>query len=259
MTPAGTPVRWRSRPSTTAPSTRRRCGSACSTTPGGGGCPRRRCARCCPRCGPPPAGCTEHASPDDDGLLKYLDTTGTGLANQGWKDSGDAIRWRDGRIADAPIALVEAQAYAVEAAESAAVLLDHLGEQGAPALRDYAEAMRGRVRDRFWVGHDAPGGPWLGLAVDGAGRTVDGLASNMGHVLGTGTLDATESARVAATLVSPALLDVYGIRTLASDNGGFNPVGYHTGSIWTHDTAICALGLARAAIARRRRSSPARC
>ncbi len=187
----------------------------------------------------------EHASPDDDGLLKYLDTTGTGLANQGWKDSGDAVRWRDGSIADAPIALVEAQAYAVEAADGAAALLEHLGEPGGAALRAYAERMRERVRERFWVGHDAPGGPWLGLAVDGSGRTVDGLASNMGHVLGTGTLDAGESARVAATLVSPPLLDTYGVRTLAADNGGFNPVGYHTGSIWTHDTAICAWNLSR--------------
>lgn len=189
---------------------------------------------------------TEHASPDADGLLKYLDTTGTGLANQGWKDSGDAVRWRDGHVADAPIALVEAQAYAVEAADAAAELLDHLGQDGGGDLRAWADRMRQRVRERFWVGHDAPGGPWLGLAVDGAGRTVDGLASNMGHVLGTGTLDQDESARVAATLVSPPLLDVYGIRTLAADNGGFNPVGYHTGSIWTHDTAICAWNLARA-------------
>ena len=189
---------------------------------------------------------TEHASPDEDGLLKYLDTTGSGLANQGWKDSGDAVRWRDGVVAQAPIALVEAQAYAVEAADAAAALLDHLGEDGAQPLRAYAERMRLQVRDRFWVRHEAPGGPWLGLAVDGAGRTVDGLASNMGHVLGTGTLSPDESARVAATLVSPPLLDTYGIRTLASDNGGFNPVGYHTGSIWTHDTAICAWNLARA-------------
>ena len=188
---------------------------------------------------------TQHASPDGDGLLKYLDTTGTGLANQGWKDSGDAIRWRDGRTAEAPIALVEAQAYAVEAAGCAATLLEHLGEPGSPILREFAAAMRERVRDRFWVGHDEPGGPWLGLAVDGAGRTVDGLASNMGHVLGTGTLDTAESARVADTLMSDRLLDTYGIRTLAADNGGFNPLGYHTGSIWTHDTAICAWNLGR--------------
>jgi glycogen debranching enzyme len=81
--------------------------------------------------------------------------------------------------------------------------------------------------------------------VDGHGETVDGLGSNMGHVLGTGTLNREEVARVARTLTSPAMLSRYGIATLAHDNGGFNPIGYHTGSIWTHDTAIAAWGLAR--------------
>ena len=188
---------------------------------------------------------TETSAPDADGLLKYVDDTGTGLTNQGWKDSGDSIRWRDGRIAAAPIALVEAQAYAVEAATGAAALLDALGEPGAGDLIGWAAALRERVRERFWVGHEEPGGPWLGIAVDGAGRTVDGLASNMGHVLGTGTLTQAEGDRVAATLTADPLLDRFGVRTLASDNGGFNPIGYHTGSIWTHDTAICAWNLAR--------------
>ncbi|MEO6714628.1 MAG: amylo-alpha-1,6-glucosidase, partial [Mycobacteriales bacterium] len=193
---------------------------------------------------------TAHTGPATDGLLRYVDATGTGLMNQGWKDSGDSIRWRDGRIAEAPIALVEAQAYAVEAATFAAALLDGFGRAGGTALLDWAAQMRARVRDKFWVGHDQPGGPWLGIAVDAAGRTVDGLASNMGHVLGTGTLSAEESGRVARTLTSPALLDTFGIRTLASDNGGYNPIGYHTGSIWTHDSAICAWNLSRAGHAR---------
>ena len=95
---------------------------------------------------------TDHAAPDDDGLLKYLDASGTGLANQGWKDSGDSIRWRDGRIAEAPIALVEAQGYAVEAAEAAAVLFDAFDQAGADELRTWAALMRQRIRDRFWVG-----------------------------------------------------------------------------------------------------------
>jgi glycogen debranching enzyme len=186
---------------------------------------------------------TEFAAPDADGLLKYIDTSGKGLANQGWKDSGDAIRWRDGHIADAPIALCEAQAYAVEAASAAAELFTHFNLDGSADLRDYAEQMRVRFRDHFWVG--AQGEQFIGLAVDGHGQTVDGLGSNMGHVLGTGTLNAEEVDRVAHTLTSPELLNRYGICTLASDNVGFNPIGYHTGSIWTHDTAICAWGLAR--------------
>jgi glycogen debranching enzyme len=186
---------------------------------------------------------TELAAPDPDGLLKYIDTSGKGLANQGWKDSGDAIRWRDGRVAQAPIALCEAQAYAVEAASAAAALFTHFNLDGSSDLIDYAEQMRARFRDRFWVG--PAGDQFIGLAVDGAGRTVDGLGSNMGHVLGTGTLNAPEVDRVAKTLTSPELLSRYGISTLARDNAGFNPIGYHTGSIWTHDTAICAWGLAR--------------
>ena len=186
---------------------------------------------------------TELAAPDEDGLLKYLDSSGKGLANQGWKDSSDAIRWRDGHIAEAPIALCEAQAYAIEAAAAAAELFAHFNVEGSADLLDYAEQMRARFRDRFWVG--AEGNRFIGLAVDADGRTVDGLGSNMGHVLGTGTLNAEEVDRVARTLTSPELLSRYGISTLARDNAGFNPIGYHTGSIWTHDTAICAWGLAR--------------
>jgi glycogen debranching enzyme len=186
---------------------------------------------------------TEDAAPDPDGLLKYIDTSGQGLANQGWKDSGDAIRFRDGRLADAPIALCEAQGYAVEAAVAAAELFAHFNIEGSADLLDYAEQMRARFRDHFWVGRQD--GQYIGLAVDGHGRTVDGLGSNMGHVLGTGTLNAEEVDRVARTLTSPQLLSRYGISTLAGDNAGFNPIGYHTGSIWTHDTAICAWGLAR--------------
>ena len=181
------------------------------------------------------------AVPDQDGLLKYIDEGGGALANQGWKDSGDAIRFRDGSIATAPIALVEAQAYAVRALECAARLFTAFRRGGAERARERAEALRAVIRDRFWV--TGEGAPYLGIAVDGSGRLVDGLASNMGHVLGTGVLTTEEVDAVAGHLTGPALLDRFGVRTLSVDNGGFNPVGYHTGSIWTHDTAIIALGL----------------
>ncbi len=199
---------------------------------------------------------TGDAVPDPDGLLKYLDDTGLGLSNQGWKDSGDAIRFRDGRLGAAPIALVEAQAYTVHALECAATLAEAFGRGGEDDLRKRAEDLRGRVRDRYWVTDHADAGPvdadpprpvlgrYLGLAVDGTGRLVDGLASNMGHTLGTSTLTRDEAALVAAALSGPELLDRFGVRTLGTGNGGYNPIGYHTGSIWTHDTAIAALGLA---------------
>lgn len=186
---------------------------------------------------------TGDGQPDDDGFLKYLDTTGHGLANQGWKDSGDSMRMRDGRVAAAPIALVEAQAYAVEALFGAADLLDALGEDGAGGARAEADALRERVRRAFWV--EGAEGPYLAMALDGSGKPVDGVGSNMGHALGTGTLDAAEAAAVGATVTGDELLDTFGVRTLGTGNGGFNPIGYHTGSVWTHDTAIVALGLAK--------------
>ena len=187
---------------------------------------------------------TTDATPDEDGLLKYLDVTGTGLSNQGWKDSGDAVRRRDGSIAPGPIALVEAQAYTAQALDCAADLADAFDRDGAPAWRSRADALRRRIRDRYWV-NDGAGHSHLGLAIDGTGDLVDGVASNMGHVLGTGCLSAEEAALVAAEITGPDLLDTFGVRTLGRTNGGFNPIGYHTGSIWTHDTAIIALGLAR--------------
>ena len=192
---------------------------------------------------------TGDGQPDADGLLKYIDTSGTGLANQGWKDSGDSIRWRDGTVADAPIALVEAQAYAVEALRAAARLYRVLGADDAEAVEaaesaeKEAAALEARLRERFWVDTDA--GRYLAIALDGDGRAVDGLGSNMGHVLGTSALTADEARSVAATVTGPELLDDFGVRTFGTGNGGFNPIGYHTGSIWTHDTAITAVGLSR--------------
>ncbi|QGN57137.1 amylo-alpha-1,6-glucosidase [Nostocoides sp. HKS02] len=186
-------------------------------------------------------------APGADGLLTYVDRSGTGLANQGWKDSSDSIRWRDGRIADAPIALIEAQAYAVEAARAAATLLLALGTDDdagrAQLLEAFADNLQGVVRRRFWVGAGESAYP--AMAVDGHGEAVTGLGSNMGHGLGTGLFTAQEATRVTDVLTEPRMLGKHGIATYASDNGGFNPLGYHTGSVWTHDTAICALGMLR--------------
>ncbi|MGD9958278.1 amylo-alpha-1,6-glucosidase [Nocardioides sp.] len=176
-----------------------------------------------------------------DGFLRYVDVTGSGLANQGWKDSGDAMRHRDGSIAGAPIALVETQAYAVQAAFNAADLLEQVSGDSGDELRTWATALAHRVREQFWVSDG--GGPYLAMALDGAGRPVDGVGSNMGHVLGTGMLTADESALVARRLADPDLLGPFGIGTLSRSNPAYNPIGYHTGSVWTHDTAICALGL----------------
>jgi glycogen debranching enzyme len=184
------------------------------------------------------------AAASDDGLLRYHDASGTGLSNQGWKDSGDAMRRADGSVAVGPIALVETQAYAVEAARGAADLLERVLREDGEPWRRWAQDLADRVRDHFWV--DGPRGRVLAMALDGRGRPVDGVGSNMGHALGTGMLSTAESARVARTLGAPDVLGPLGIRTLSATNPAYNPLGYHTGSVWTHDTAICAHGLARA-------------
>jgi glycogen debranching enzyme len=180
-----------------------------------------------------------YADPDGDGFVEYIDATGRGLANQGWKDSGDAVRFRDGTRAAAPIALAEVQAYAHQAALHGAALLDAFGHPDGDKWRAYAADLASRFRKAFWVD-----GGYPALALDRDKRPVDSLTSNIGHLLGTGILSAEESARVAALLASPELSDGFGLRTMSTSDAAFNPLSYHCGSIWAHDTAIAISGLA---------------
>lgn len=179
-----------------------------------------------------------------DGFLSYRDELGRGLANQGWKDSPDSIQDSQGNLSAAPVALSEAQAYAHRAALDAATLLDAFGRPGAQAARDWAAAMNDRFRPAFWVRDNE--GPFPALALDAHGAPVDALASNLGHLLGSGLLTPDESALVATRLGSSRLDSGRGLRTLDGTHPYFNPVGYHTGSVWPHDTAIAVDGLARA-------------
>ncbi|MER8067579.1 glycogen debranching N-terminal domain-containing protein [Streptomyces sp. NPDC094034] len=179
-----------------------------------------------------------------DGFLKYIDGTGRGLANQGWKDSGDAIRHRDGRLASSPIALCEVQAYAYEAARGGAALLRAFGRPGADEWEEWAERLSDRFRSHFWVEDER--GAYPAVALDRDKRPVDSVTSGFGHLLGTGLLNHEESALLAARLSAPDLDSGHGLRTLSSDSAGYNPYGYHIGSIWPHDTAIAVHGLTRA-------------
>ena len=181
---------------------------------------------------------------DGDGFLEYVDSTGHGLANQGWKDSGDSIQWRDGSLADGPIALCEVQAYAYQAAIDGAALLDAFGRPGGDTWRAWAEELKTRFRASFWI--DSPEGRYPAVALDASKRPVDTVTSNIGHLLGTGLLSTEESALVAARLVSPELNSGFGLRTMSTDSAGYWPVSYHGGSVWTHDTAIAIAGLGRA-------------
>src|SRR5690606_21754568 len=139
---------------------------------------------------------------DGDGLVEYIDETGHGLSNQGWKDSGDSVQWRDGRLAQGPLAQCEVQGYAYAAATGGADLLDELGGDGAP-WRRWARALRSAFRAAFWV--DDEHGRFPAVALDGGKRPVDSLTSNIGHLLGTGLLDPEERRLVADRLVSPEL------------------------------------------------------
>jgi glycogen debranching enzyme len=185
----------------------------------------------------------EHGDSDGDGFLEYLDTTGHGLANQGWKDSGDSIRWQDGTIAEGPIALCEVQAYAYEAALNGAALLDAFGRSGAEEWRAWAAEMKDRFRAAFWC-EDAQG-RYPALALDARKRPVDGVSSNIGHLLGTGILDPAEQRLVVDRLLDPTMFSGYGIRTLSTTNGAYWPLRYHAGSVWSHDTAVIIDGMLR--------------
>ena len=181
--------------------------------------------------------------PDGDGFLEYVPPTGRGLANQGWKDSDDGIRFADGRIALAPLALAEVQGYAVAAARGGADLLDHFGRAGAGRWRVWADDLAMRFREQFWVEDDQGRHPAVALDADKV--AVDAVASNMGHLLFTGILDPAEALLVGQRLVGEDMASGYGLRTLSSRSGGYNPLSYHCGSVWPHDTAIAIWGLAR--------------
>ena len=184
----------------------------------------------------------EHGDADGDVLLEYVDRSGHGLSNQGWKDSGDAVRRSDGSRASSPLALAEVQGYAYAAAVRGADLLEAFGRPGADRWREWAQRLRTEFARRFWV-EDAVG-PFPAIALDKDKRPVVSVTSNIGHLLGTGILDPEGVDVVSRRLVGHDMLSGFGIRTLSTQAAGYSPTGYHVGSVWPHDTAICLAGLA---------------
>jgi glycogen debranching enzyme len=179
---------------------------------------------------------------DGDGYVEYQRATDRGLANQGWKDSWDGIRYEDGTVAEAPIALCEVQAYVYGAYLARAHFAREAGDE-ATFDRYSAKAVRLKAdfnRD-FWLEDRG----WYAVGLDGDKRPIDSLTSNIGHCLWTGIVDEDKARRVADHLLSPEMFSGWGVRTLATSMGGYNPISYHCGSVWPHDTAIVAAGLAR--------------
>ncbi len=180
--------------------------------------------------------------PDGDGFVEYKRASEQGLANQGWKDSHDAIFHADGRLAEGEIALAEVQGYVYAAKRMAARCAQRLGREAASRKFDL-EA--GRLAERFEAAFWCPEIETYALALDGDKRPCRVRTSNAGQVLFTGVASHDRAMRVAAGLLQPRFFSGWGIRTVARGEARYNPMSYHNGSIWPHDNALIALGLSR--------------
>jgi len=176
------------------------------------------------------------------GLLDYQRESDGGLANQGWKDSHDSVFHADGRFPDGPIALVEVQAYASAAFDTMAhfaKLRGLLDEAAAYSAR--AKGIRECVEEKYWMEESG----FYGIALDGHGELCRVMASNAGHLLAFGLPSRERGEAVVRGLQSTLFHTGWGVRTLAAGQARFNPMAYHNGSVWPHDNALCARGVAR--------------
>jgi glycogen debranching enzyme len=182
---------------------------------------------------------------DGDGFVEYARRADGGLHNQSWKDSGDSQRFHDGRFAEPPLAPVEVQGYVYDAKRGLAEIAREVWrERGlADRLEEEAEALRARFDEAFWV--DDERGGFFALALDGQKQHVDSRCSNIGHLLWSGIVLPERVATVVDQLLSEPLFSGWGIRTMASDEAAYNPISYHNGTVWPHDSALAAWGLAR--------------
>lgn len=181
---------------------------------------------------------------DADGYVEYeRRNASTGLINQCWKDSWDAIQFADGGLARGPIATCEIQGYVYDAQRRCARLAREVWDDSvlADQLERSADDLRQRFHRDFWM----PERGYHALALDGDKRQVDSLTSNIGHLLWSGVLDESEAAATAERLLSDELYSGWGVRTLGAREAGYNPLGYHTGTVWPHDNSLIAAGLAR--------------
>ncbi|MFR9751959.1 glycogen debranching N-terminal domain-containing protein [Nocardia sp. 004] len=185
---------------------------------------------------------TDYGDRDGDGFIEYRRATDRGLINQGWKDSFDGINHATGHLAETPIALCEVQGYVHAALLARAELADAFDEpRSAGRLRERAEVLRGKFAEQFWL----PDRGWYAVALDGSKRQVDALTSNAAHCLWSGIASDEHAAELILHMAGPEMDSGFGLRTLASNMGAYNPMSYHCGSVWPHDTAIAVAGLLR--------------
>jgi glycogen debranching enzyme len=186
-----------------------------------------------------------YGDPDGDGYLEYERRSPKGLSNHCWKDSDDAIVFSDGSCAHPPIATCEIQGYTYDARLRVARLARRVWGDARLAEQQEREAAALKIRFNrdFW--NDAQGTFLLALAGRGKKDRVDAVTSNPGQLLWSGIVDADRASAVAKRLLAPDLFSGWGIRSLSSDERAFNPLGYHRGAVWPHDTALIAAGLRR--------------
>jgi glycogen debranching enzyme len=182
--------------------------------------------------------------PDGDGFVEYeRRNVASGLVNQCWKDSWNSIQFADGTLAHGPIATCEIQGYAYDAQRRSARLAREVWNDA--TLGDHLDQracdLQERFRRYFWMAERG----CHALALDGDKRQVDSLTSNIGHLLWSGILDEREAAATAARLLDEELYSGWGVRTLGTREGGYNPLGYHTGTVWPHENSLIAAGLGR--------------
>jgi glycogen debranching enzyme len=184
----------------------------------------------------------DYGDRDGDGYVEYQRATPTGLANQGWKDSWDGISFADGRLPQTPIALCEVQGYTYAAYLARAYFALEDDDQVAfEHYRRRAADLKEAFNRDFWLADRG----WYALGLDADKQPIDALASNIGHCLWTGIVDEDRAGEVAERLLSAEMFTGWGIRTKATTMSRYNPISYHNGSVWPHDTAIAAAGLMR--------------
>ncbi|HZW14861.1 MAG TPA: amylo-alpha-1,6-glucosidase [Brevundimonas sp.] len=182
----------------------------------------------------------DHGDVQGDGLISYQRAAESGLSNQGWKDSEDSIFHRDGRFPKGPIALLEVQGYAYAAWQAMADMARTVGDERQAEWAGRAGAVQTLVEDRFWMEDEQ----FYAIALDGDGEPCRSIGSNAGHLLFTGLPSRERAKAVTKRMLGAEFRSGWGLRTLATGQARFNPMSYHNGSVWPHDTAMAAAGMA---------------
>jgi glycogen debranching enzyme len=187
----------------------------------------------------------EHGDLDGDGFIEYHRRSRRGLESQTWKDSWDSMRYHDGTVARTPVAAAEVQGYAYDARLRAAELCRHVWDDPELAGRLEREAAQLKTAFNQAFFSERNGDGYFVLGLDNEKRQIDSLCSNIGHLLWSGIVDETRAAAVAEQLMSATLNSGWGVRTMSDRDRGFNPIGYHTGTVWPHDNSLLTAGLVR--------------